>query len=604
MNNISKLLLGVAAFGLMSCSNDEPAPAPTPEGEGTVMYLNVNIRSANGGSRAEGDYANGHETAESDITNAWFLFYNADGEFQYRSNGFVDGAGNDMPNVEYMGANTLVLRNVKENDKPRYMVTILNAPQAVVDKVQNETLSLEQTSQLLLDLRSGDEGYFVMTTASFFADATTEKFDKTYYYANVLDPDDFMKEPKDVIAAGDPVITVYVERLAAKFTIEGLNEDGVYKVPVTIAGLDNDNNGDVTDATELYVKILGFGLTGQEAASYFSKNITGFDTKAPWEDAAAEPWNNPAYNRSFWAKSPSYGTDLDLNYIGFDAAQNDVTKPIYGHETTNTLDKLQAEDGKLIQSKVTNVVFAAQVFGDAACTKPVNFVQYGNRYFTQDYFKAFVLARLNATGSLNYFVRTSHVETSTEDGGTKTEDTYAQVSADNFNFVKKNDGKTATVQLVCNLAAGTDLYKCLGDLSDNSATNWQKIEEDAEGKTAVEQLDKVVAGFVGDTKLTGSTDGATFYSVPVEHLLGKDLKKDYAINNEGEYGVVRNHWYQIKIGKVFRLGAAVFEPGTGAGGTETKPEILIPEDPNDDTYAIAAQINILSWKIVEQNVDL
>ncbi len=611
MNNISKLLLGLAVFGLASCSNDEPAPAPVTDGEGTTMYLNVNIRSANASSRAdEGDYAEGSTkgpdeftAGEHEIANAWFLFYNADGQYQFRSNGFVSSGGSNMPNVEYMGQNTLVLRNVKENDKPRYMLTILNAPQEVVDQVQNETLSLEQTRNLLVAIRNGEKGYFVMTTASFFAEEGTKKFDADHYYANVLDEDDFMKEPVKETTDKYPVVTIFVERLAAKFTIEGLNDKGIYAVPATIAGLENGNiEGTETDATDLYVHILGYGLTGQEEASYLSKNIDGFNKTAPWEDSAAEPWNLPDWNRSFWAKSPSYGTDLALNYIGFDAAKNDVTKPLYGYETTNNLEKLQGADSKLNLSKVTNVVFAAQVCSDPDGKNPVDFVQFGSRYFSKDYFKAFVLARLNATGSLNYFVKTGS-ETNTDDEGViTTRDTYAQVGADNFNYVKKNDGKTGTVELVCTLAADTKLYKCLGDINDKSDSNWAEIEADENGKTAVEQLAAVVEGFVGDTKLTATTDGATFYSVPIEHLLGQNKKKDYTIKAEGEYGVVRNHWYQLNIDKVFRLGSAVFEPTSGEGGTQTEP--LIPDDPNEDTYALAAQINILSWKIVKQDVDL
>ena len=81
-------------------------------------------------------------------------------------------------------------------------------------------------------------------------------------------------------------------------------------------------------------------------------------------------------------------------------------------------------------------------------------------------------------------------------------------------------------------------------------------------------------------------DGLTYYYTDIEHFGADDTK--------GKYGVVRNHVYEISINSVVGLGTPVLKTD----------EVIIPQKPeNVDTY-IAAQINILSWRIVKQSVDL
>ena len=63
---------------------------------------------------------------------------------------------------------------------------------------------------------------------------------------------------------------------------------------------------------------------------------------------------------------------------------------------------------------------------------------------------------------------------------------------------------------------------------------------------------------------------------------------------EGVYGVVRNHWYQLAINSVTGLGKGIFNPDKD----------IVPGKPDPDHYALGANINILSWKIVQQSVDL
>lgn len=78
-------------------------------------------------------------------------------------------------------------------------------------------------------------------------------------------------------------------------------------------------------------------------------------------------------------------------------------------------------------------------------------------------------------------------------------------------------------------------------------------------------------------------DGKCYYFVNIEHF-----------GSEGfDVGIVRNHVYKLKLNSLTGIGVPVYNPD----------EVIIPEVPTDDLFYLAAQINILKWKIVEQTVD-
>jgi hypothetical protein len=82
-------------------------------------------------------------------------------------------------------------------------------------------------------------------------------------------------------------------------------------------------------------------------------------------------------------------------------------------------------------------------------------------------------------------------------------------------------------------------------------------------------------------------DGQTYYIVDIEHLGTAGAK----------YGVVRNHVYQIDIKSIKGYGSPIY---IGTSNIVTPPEY--PEE-NESSY-VAAKINVLSWKIVQQGVNI
>lgn len=79
-------------------------------------------------------------------------------------------------------------------------------------------------------------------------------------------------------------------------------------------------------------------------------------------------------------------------------------------------------------------------------------------------------------------------------------------------------------------------------------------------------------------------EGAAYFYVDIEHFG----------TGEQAIGIVRNHIYELSISKVSGLGTPVYDPN----------EEIVPEKTDEESSYVAARINILKWKIVNQNVTL
>lgn len=82
-------------------------------------------------------------------------------------------------------------------------------------------------------------------------------------------------------------------------------------------------------------------------------------------------------------------------------------------------------------------------------------------------------------------------------------------------------------------------------------------------------------------------EGMTYYWTSVKHLGAAD--------KTGEFGMVRNHFYQVDVTKITGFGTAVYDKDTD----------FVPVTPDEDpmTY-LAARINVLSWRVVANGVEL
>lgn len=133
-----------------------------------------------------------------------------------------------------------------------------------------------------------------------------------------------------------------------------------------------------------------------------------------------------------------------------------------------------------------------------------------------------------------------------------------------------------------------------------------------EGETETEKVDdKLVATL--NTKLGLDKDkgigiktyknGESYYIARIKHFGAltpwEEGQETYGINNDdnnkkylGRYGVLRNNWYELTVGKV------------SGPGTPDVPTIK-PEEPDDESYKyISVSVKILSWAKRTDTVDL
>lgn len=593
MNKFKSILMGTAALlAFTACSSDDPTPGtnPKPDGPDANMYLAVNINTA--GSRAEGDYEPG---SEHTVTTAHFFFFDADGHYLTKGNVWNDGE-TSTDNVEFKSKNLVILKGLTQKNLPKYVVTVLNAPSDLATKVERDRLSITELSKLQYNYLNGTN--YVMTTSSYY-DGDLAKHDKfynaTYLADGMLIPEsELPKEVSDIPASKR--VEIYVERLAAKYSLDEASKNLTSKLQITISA--DDNNGtidpDVT-ATEIEIAITGFGVTNTEGTSYLSKNIDGWSfTEKPdaaWAgQSTTNTWNVPGDFRSHWGKSVNYDNTTAAGFVAASFPSIKGEYLAYSNETTKALANIQTGENKVLNRLLTPcfVITAEAKIKDAATT----LVEYNGLYYYEKSFKNYVLDKLNRTGKLNFYKlvgETTETET-TDDKTIITEGKkYTQIGADDIKYVRATGTKNDKVKLVY---AGAETDKLYAKTTGGGAGTM--------AEAAVSTLNGNLLAFFTNTGSYASyfKGGAMYYTIPVEHLLGDNDSKDFKVEKEGEYGTVRNHWYQLALGKILNMGHGVFDPDDTTNG-----DVIEIENPSEK-YGLSCNINVLSWKLVFQTSDL
>lgn len=610
---VNKFFYGLfvcAAF--CACSNDatEIIPDDTPKVfTGDEAYISVRLSDAGSIQSRATTTDPGYEYGsanEHEVKNAYFYFYDANGVFVCEGsawNGGTASSGTSAGNIEFKSNTVVVLKGLTEKNYPKYMVTVLNRP----DGLSASGSVPQSLDDMVKKLASGTgEGitttientqYFVMSTTSFKHDDADGLSGK--YFVTEVKAANFSLAPiPDPEKIPNPV-TVYVERLAAKVT---LKVDGsltpvtisgktgnYYKVKATVAGEGNDDDanasGNQIAAEDLYVRLLGWKLNATAKYSNIVKNID-----ESWSNEASGPlgfvWNKPADFRSFWGKSfnydnSSYGNypktaegynsnngSCPLNYFNLNGTLEELgtTGVAYCAENTNTSAIVSAN----FPSAVTSILLKAEVC-DATGTA-LDLVRFNGVLFKQSSFVEYILNAMKAKGQWNVYKKTND-----------NPETYQQLAASDVELANAYDGKvkvqltTATKALTLYSKANEATYS---PIADNGSIDTQLGTECTSGNA------------------NGYNGGLMYYNIPIEHLNETAATTTNGVTTipEAKYGVVRNHHYEVTINKLENIGKGIFVPN----------EEIVPGDSDDDkkAYYVGAKINILSWKVVSQGVDL
>lgn len=163
-------------------------------------------------------------------------------------------------------------------------------------------------------------------------------------------------------------------------------------------------------------------------------------------------------------------------------------------------------------------------------------------------------------------------------------DTYSQRFTAVLALSGKDPDIVETIFTTAGLGKTFYTYNDLIFRTQNAALLYKAIVENTDAATINTQFIAFQASVPADVYTY--VDGFTYYPVWIKHNPnGTHMQQD-------KYGVVRNHWYELKVNSVKKLGYHL----------PTYPD---PRNPDDkETASIQVEATIKKWVLVKQGVDL
>lgn len=535
------LFVALAALGFIACDNSDLNDGNNPHsGEVETSYIAINLNAADNSTRAaDGTYQEGLN-AEREVKSAYFFFFD-----QYGNPFTVTGNPATAPRGEVNWISATLdnvgkeMNNVSDiKDAVLVLSTYVGMYPSQIVAVLNWAPTANKVYSLD-DLYAatniqGVDNAFVMSNA-VYSDGTNAVVG-TPITASVI-------HKNETDAKANPV-TIYVERIAAKVTVTANEvEESRFKVtkPVMLGGSNKD----------VYVQVTGWELHNDFAQSTLLKQID-----PSWTDLGFT-WNDAAWHRCYWSTSLPFdkiGTNtfpytfslqLGDNAKVAVGTYNDGTYTYVGENTNyNTTDKT---------AYCTKVIIKAQLqekVGENYQQLPL--ARWYATYYAGE--EALLTAVANTIQYQYYW-----------DNGTG----YSKIAPADLIVVK--EGNLVKFQL-STAAEGKNWYIKTGD------TYTLKNKEEM----------NVLLG--GIEKAVYYENGETLYSVDIAHL-GYQLPGDQL----GDYGVVRNHIYNVVLNSFGGFGSPVYVPGSN---------LEYPDDPYVTGEYVSAEVRILSWRLVSQEVNV
>lgn len=602
LSNLFWGLLGVMVFS--ACSSDEIMPETNgPEFDGQSRFLSVRIanpaairtRAETNPGNQDGDLFEEGLANENEVKSIRFYFFKADGSacpvrregknyYDYSLEGKDLGSTeSEMPNIEEKVDAVLVIETDKDDnvDGLKSMVAVLNGGVGTNCFLGDANKSLSQLRDEIASSGSADDG-FLMTSSVFGS--------KSFCCEVEVTADKLKTRPE---AATEDPVNIYVERVWAKARLytawkEGvssktvtLEEDGVAKEYVAVplkTAKDSDTNitvGEGEDAKVVYAIFTGWDVTGTADKTYLFKKVDS-DWNLGWT------WNMSALYRSYWAQNPANITLGYLSYneiakkVGTIGVENGNSTSYDGHNAyclENAADNIDGTKSTYVSadalSNRTQAIIAARLVTVDENNKAtfVSLAEWGGTQYTEAGALTAMLGIVN-----------TQIYTKEEDGENEK---LVSISKDMVKLVSGIDAGVAD-----NSSEDSKRYLSYLQLNEETAKGVTFYKANGEAYTTHDDVNKILANKNSIGARIWSS-GKTYYYTDIKH-------EESAEETKGKFGVVRNHIYDIAITSVAGLGTPVLNPD----------EKIVPQHPkNDDTY-LAAQINILSWRVVKQNVDL
>lgn len=585
---LSSVLASALMLTVASCSSEDVAGGDSQNGKGTTSFLAVNIENVGSAPASRASYDKGDGTyedgtdAESKINKVRFYFFNGDGtpyllakkEGDQQSVNYldktVDTDGNDHDHTAEIKTKAVLVLTGETKAVPASVIAVINPEVLDNGTLHSGTMTLSELRTTAKGTKFYDDAKgFVMSNSVY--ESAGQDVCSTPVANNVFATSEAaLKKPVDI----------YVERVNAKVNAKidatykrdaenepawAKNGDGKYQIKVgsiDVTTYEGNSKAEPTTKTyPVYAVVQGWQVADANGKAEVCKQI---ETSWFSGQLGITPWTTSDYHRCFWSKSVPFNTGavegvnrpVNPKFEDIQQSLSDEfsTTPVY--TLPNTPDALVANPTTSVNTLTKLIVAAKLVYQDGDGNyKPAQVCQYrGITYLGEEAVKKQIVG-----GFAKYFKKTT----------TGTSVAYNSIEASDITFKavsSSSEGKD--YEVVPTLATTDKLYVKEGDV-------YNEVSKDV-----------VNAALAKETAQVRSTDGDTYYYTPIQHL-GSPGKL-------GEYGIVRNHSYQVTIQNIKGFGTPVYDP---------KKEIdpMIPSDEN--TY-LAASIKVLSWRVVSSKVDL
>lgn len=577
---LSSVLASALMLTVASCSSEDVAGGDSQNDKGATSFLAVNIENVGSApasrsyQQGDGTYEEGNE-AESKITNVRFYFFNADGTPYILNN--VNGKGNyidrevnvnpgdQSQTVEGITETVLVL-NGENHVAPASMLTVIN-PDINPELLQNgAALRWSVMRKELKGSTFNDKTHFMMSNSTYEEAGndlcTTQLTGETY-----ASKDDAQNHPVNVYVervnakVNANVVGTNFEKETADVIFDGVSMKDKQKTKVGVLSLAKEDG--TSDNKDIFAYIVGWGLASENGKAELFKQI---DTqKFTDEILGINPWSTPDYHRSFWSLSvPFGGTGADKNEpvnYKFSEYTHKLGEAVYTLPNTPTE---VIDDAHIYDNNLTKFVVAARLaYEDAGSLKPAEICEYkGQEFLGTDNLKKVFLNEIS-----RYYKKVT---------AAGEPDKYVNLTPSDITFTTTAPSGTQAKD-----------YEVFAKLANPDITLYEQ-----KGGVWHEVTDKSgVNDMLQATPAEVRTGGMAYYYTTIKHLGKKGKSGEPKL---GEYGIVRNHSYQISLNSIKGFGTPVYDPD----------KTIVPTIPSDDKTYLAAKINVLSWRVVPSTVDL
>lgn len=623
---LKKILLGaLPALLLTACSNDNVPENREPNietGDGKYMAVSIKLPTIPSTRAVNDDFYDGTAN-EYKVFNGCLVIFKGTNEATATFGAAYDlQALNPTEDADKDNITTSFLKSVQLNNltyqesENLYAFVMLNYKSIAEVKESNGLQIIGQAYPLTKGTTKFAEAFLQTTSNSFYAGSGTGAY--RFFMCNAP----LANKPGGTTNPSSPTITTLVlldktkikpSKTEAEENVAGsVNvERGVAKASLKWeqTGFDSSSKVATTDKKAISFSFIGWALDVEEKTSYIMRNVTNADWWS-YKNSNLSPDNyrfvgsnkigtttiQPEQNlyRTYWCIDPHYSTDLDYTPIATPTKEGiylSKENPLYCYE--NTFDIANQN-----YKNTTRAVFQVTLKFDD--------VDEGTTFYVLDKNESQIYTDLTAVES---YPRNTIIG--------------SQLVLETLREALK-PGQTLTTEQITYLLNITFNRNAATGIRSVSSVSFKEIntlaseyKEKFTKQPTFEGKDNTLAALISDANsyvIEEYENGNSYYDLRFMHFAGtgdadlaplpstfndseiSDTQAAYGTNPAnylGRYGMVRNNWYDIEVGKVVKLGSPVIPDAN----VETS------DDNNVKEKHLAFKINVLSWAKRTQKVD-